>query len=376
MAREAEGDVAVPATLRALLAARLDQLDPDERSVLERGAVEGEIFHRGAVQALSPDGQVTPRLAALVRKGLIRPDKAQLPGEEAFRFHHLLLRDAAYERCPRASVPTCTTVSPAGSSSTAPSSSSWTSCSATTSSRPPATSTSSGRTTASLALAAGDRLGAAGRRAFWRGDWRSGGRAARACSLAHASVPARSPSGGRARACALLDRPCAAGRGRRAVPPSERRQRKTRPTQRSRTRSPRLARMNYRQGSPDEVERLAREALPLLEAKEDDEGLATSGIALAWVANMRQRYEDWAQGEETGMRHAPPRRPSGSQRDWAGRGADVRAAARRGGAGDARRGSRRPSASRRHPDASPAARDARPGRRGLGGRSARGGAPP
>jgi tetratricopeptide (TPR) repeat protein len=35
-------------------------------------------------------------LAALVRKGLIRPDKAMLPGEEAFRFHHLLLRDAAY----------------------------------------------------------------------------------------------------------------------------------------------------------------------------------------------------------------------------------------------------------------------------------------
>ena len=99
--READGDVAVPATLRALLAARLDQLEPDERSVLERGAVEGEIFHRGAVQALSPDGQVTPRLAALVRKGLIRPDKAQLPGEDAFRFHHLLLRDAAYDALPK-----------------------------------------------------------------------------------------------------------------------------------------------------------------------------------------------------------------------------------------------------------------------------------
>ena len=53
MASEEEGEVAVPPTLRALLAARLDQLDPDERLVLERGAVEGEIFHRGAVQALS-----------------------------------------------------------------------------------------------------------------------------------------------------------------------------------------------------------------------------------------------------------------------------------------------------------------------------------
>ena len=49
-----DGDVAVPPTLRALLAARLDQLDAPERGVLERGAVEGEVFHRGAVQALGP----------------------------------------------------------------------------------------------------------------------------------------------------------------------------------------------------------------------------------------------------------------------------------------------------------------------------------
>ena len=43
--------------------------------MLERGAVEGEVFHRGAVQALGPEEtQVTPRLAALVRRELIRPD--------------------------------------------------------------------------------------------------------------------------------------------------------------------------------------------------------------------------------------------------------------------------------------------------------------
>ena len=64
-------------------AARLDQLETAERSVLERGAVEGEIFHRGAVQALAPEEtQVTPRLAALVRKELIRPDRPQLAGED------------------------------------------------------------------------------------------------------------------------------------------------------------------------------------------------------------------------------------------------------------------------------------------------------
>ena len=93
----------MPPTLQALLAARLDQLEPAERSVLERGAIEGEIFHRGAVQALAPDEtQVTPRLAALVRKELIRPDRPQLAGEDGFRFRHILIRDAAYDALPKA----------------------------------------------------------------------------------------------------------------------------------------------------------------------------------------------------------------------------------------------------------------------------------
>lgn len=103
MAAEAAGEVVVPPTLKALLAARLDQLEAGERSVLERGAVEGEIFHRGAVQALGPgETKVTPRLASLVRKELIRSDPGQLVGEDGFRFRHLLLRDAAYEALPKA----------------------------------------------------------------------------------------------------------------------------------------------------------------------------------------------------------------------------------------------------------------------------------
>jgi class 3 adenylate cyclase len=103
MAGEASGEVVVPPTLQALLAARLDQLETAERSILERGAIEGEVFHRGAVQALAPDGtQVTPRLAALVRKELIRPERALLAGEDGFRFRHLLFRDAAYDALPKA----------------------------------------------------------------------------------------------------------------------------------------------------------------------------------------------------------------------------------------------------------------------------------
>ena len=37
-----------------------------------------------------------------MRKELVRPDRAQLPGEDAFRFRHLLIRDAAYEALPKA----------------------------------------------------------------------------------------------------------------------------------------------------------------------------------------------------------------------------------------------------------------------------------
>jgi class 3 adenylate cyclase/tetratricopeptide (TPR) repeat protein len=98
-----DGEMVVPPTIQALLAARLDQLGPSERSVLERGAVEGKVFHRGSVEALAPgEPDVGQRLMALVRKELVRPDRTQLSGDEAFRFRHLLFRDAAYDGLPKA----------------------------------------------------------------------------------------------------------------------------------------------------------------------------------------------------------------------------------------------------------------------------------
>ena len=84
MASESDADVVVPPTLQALMAARLDQLPSAERSVLELGAVEGEIFHRGTVQALSDESRITPYLASLVRKELIRPVRSVFPGRRCF----------------------------------------------------------------------------------------------------------------------------------------------------------------------------------------------------------------------------------------------------------------------------------------------------
>ncbi len=97
-------DLTVPPTIQLLLAARLDRLDAEERAVIERGAVEGKVFHMGAVTSLSPEAlrtQVRPRLLALARKELIRPDRAEFAGEDAFRFRHLLIRDAAYQAMPK-----------------------------------------------------------------------------------------------------------------------------------------------------------------------------------------------------------------------------------------------------------------------------------
>ncbi|HET9309772.1 MAG TPA: adenylate/guanylate cyclase domain-containing protein [Actinomycetota bacterium] len=103
MVDENDGDVAVPPTLHAALDARLDQLGAGERTVLELGSIEGEVFHRGAVHRLAPDEtRVTPLLASLVRRGLIGACPPQLPDEDGFRFRHLLIRDAAYEALPKA----------------------------------------------------------------------------------------------------------------------------------------------------------------------------------------------------------------------------------------------------------------------------------
>jgi class 3 adenylate cyclase/tetratricopeptide (TPR) repeat protein len=92
--------LAVPPTIQALLSARLDGLAGPDRAVLERGSVEGTIFHRDAVAALAPEAlrpSVGPSLQTLTRREFVVPDRAELTGREAFRFRHQLIRDAAYQ---------------------------------------------------------------------------------------------------------------------------------------------------------------------------------------------------------------------------------------------------------------------------------------
>ncbi|HUG46869.1 MAG TPA: adenylate/guanylate cyclase domain-containing protein [Candidatus Limnocylindria bacterium] len=96
--------VAVPQTIRSLLAARIDRLAAAERRVIERASVVGKVFWRGAVAELAPESmrpEVGPSLLGLVRKELVRPDRSDFAGDDAFRFRHLLIRDAAYDALPK-----------------------------------------------------------------------------------------------------------------------------------------------------------------------------------------------------------------------------------------------------------------------------------
>lgn len=94
----------LPASIQAVLAARIDRLQAGEADVLRHAAVEGRTFHAGAVVALLAEEErssIDARLVALARKGLIRADRAEYAGEAAFTFDHALIRDSAYETIPK-----------------------------------------------------------------------------------------------------------------------------------------------------------------------------------------------------------------------------------------------------------------------------------
>ena len=94
----------VPPTIDALLASRLDRLDAEERSVLQRAAVVGREFWHASVLHLTPQLEVPGvgrHLDELARKGLVRAGRSSSEREDAFRFHHVLIRDVAYASIPK-----------------------------------------------------------------------------------------------------------------------------------------------------------------------------------------------------------------------------------------------------------------------------------
>jgi class 3 adenylate cyclase/tetratricopeptide (TPR) repeat protein len=95
---------AIPPTIQAVLTSRIDRLPESERAVLSAAAVEGRVFHRGALAELvdAPHrGNLDSSLAALAERGLIGPARAEFTNEAAYRFDHILIRDATYSLVPK-----------------------------------------------------------------------------------------------------------------------------------------------------------------------------------------------------------------------------------------------------------------------------------
>ncbi|MGH3041439.1 MAG: adenylate/guanylate cyclase domain-containing protein, partial [Gaiellaceae bacterium] len=91
--------LSLPPTIQALLAARLDLLTEEERTVIEVASVVGYVFARDALEEVAPESlrsRVTDVLSSLERKHLVREDASLLGTVRAYRFDHLLIRDAAY----------------------------------------------------------------------------------------------------------------------------------------------------------------------------------------------------------------------------------------------------------------------------------------
>jgi class 3 adenylate cyclase len=306
--------VEVPASLRALLAARLDQLDEPERRVLERGAVEGELFHRGTVQALAPEEtEVTPRLAALVRRDLVSPDTPVLPREDAYRFRHLLIRDTAYDALPKATRAELHRRFAEWLQEHGESLVELDEILGYHLEQAARYLEELGRSDPELSLAAGDRLAVAGKRALRRED------AGAASSLLERSLELTRPYRLDAHLEADLAQSYVFRNAQRAIEVAEAVARRAdasddRAAAAHASIVVGLMRMHAGRNTADELEATARGALPVLAAAGDHEGMRDAWLALCLAANMRCRYEEWAQASEQAIAHARAAGPD--DRTW------------------------------------------------------------
>jgi class 3 adenylate cyclase len=295
-----DGEVEVPPTIQALLAARLDQLDVSERAVLERGSVEGQLFHRGSVESLADGEPQADRLVALVRKQLVRPDRPQLPHEDAYRFRHLLIRDAAYDALPKSVRADLHRRFAAWLELNGQDLVELEEITGYHLEQAARYLAELGRPDSGLAAAAAKRLWAAGRRAVWRVDRRAArsllGRAAALLEhpdihlLIHLARSQRNPRDAAMLLDAAAERAEAEGNAAGAA----------------------LARalaaydrVHTGECLSDEQERLALVAVPLLEAAGDDDGLCELWFSLAnGVYNVRCTYDQMERASEEAIRYA------------------------------------------------------------------------
>lgn len=96
------GDLGLPDSVQAIIGARLDLLETQEKDLLQAAAVVGKVFWSGAVAALRPSAHSRDALRELMRRELIRPIRdPSMHGQEEYAFVHALVRDVAYGRLAR-----------------------------------------------------------------------------------------------------------------------------------------------------------------------------------------------------------------------------------------------------------------------------------
>jgi DNA-binding SARP family transcriptional activator len=303
----------VPPSVDALLRSRLDSLDQSERALLQRAAVVGREFRRDAVIALSPRADladIDARLQSLTWKGLVSPRLPTLADENAYRFHHVLVRDVAY----------------AGTAKSVRSEL-HERCADWLDGRPQGLDEVVGyhleqahryrtelgardRHVRSLAAEAGQRLGSAGVRALMRGDIPA---AANLLGRATALLPSDDPRS--------LELTCELGIACRAAGESARAEQLLADTVQSaaaiRDRrlelraeiELRLVRLHTRtEGAPDKLLAFANEAIPTLESLDDDRSLGRAWFAIGYVEGCfycrNARWEEAAERSRAHYRHA------------------------------------------------------------------------
>jgi DNA-binding SARP family transcriptional activator/class 3 adenylate cyclase/tetratricopeptide (TPR) repeat protein len=94
--------IGIPSAIKALIAARLDRLSPEERQIIARASVFGRHCWLGGLAALGVDENVAEHLETLERHDLLRlQPHSRFIGEREYAFKHDLIRDVAYEMLPR-----------------------------------------------------------------------------------------------------------------------------------------------------------------------------------------------------------------------------------------------------------------------------------
>ncbi|HVN60118.1 MAG TPA: AAA family ATPase [Gaiellaceae bacterium] len=301
-----DGALPLPPTITALLAARLDRLSTGERDVLERAAVEGVSFHRGTITALLPDpaaGDVSALLLDAVRRNLIRSSKSTFPGDDGYQFVHVLVHDAVYQSMPKElRAQLHEQFANRLEQTLGQRSNELEEIIGYHLEQAAHHKQELGRPDRELAERAGERLARAGQRALWRGDYRT------AAPLLERALELTRPSRldvhleldlatafnlAPLQAAAIADA-AAARAHEEGDEPGEALARVVAATRRYGTNAV----------TTDELEALARTAMPLLEQADDHAGLVHVWYALSRVAIIGLRFDDEAAALEQALRHS------------------------------------------------------------------------